>query len=108
MLTTFIYKYSIYLIVAALFVDIALMPINALNLILLYLMSRIVLKYFAFDGQEELYREVRSTMLVLKWASALFIFMKYMFQFEVYLSKNSLYLQKKSDEFFGLESFKYY
>ena len=48
-LTNFIYKYSIYLIVAALFVDIALMPINALNLILLYLMSRIVLKYFAFD-----------------------------------------------------------
>jgi hypothetical protein len=45
---------------------------------------------------------------VLKWASALFIFMKFMFQFEVYLSKNSLYLQKKSDEYFGLESFKYY
>jgi hypothetical protein len=47
-------------------------------------------------------------MLVLKWASALFIFMKFMFQFEVYLSKNSLYLQKKSDEYFGIESFKYY
>jgi hypothetical protein len=45
---------------------------------------------------------------VLKWASALFIFMKFMFQFEVYLSKNSLYLQKKSDEYFGIESFKYY
>jgi uncharacterized membrane protein YqjE len=69
----------VYLIVAALFIEIALMPINALNLVLLILMSAIVLQYFALNDRHQLNKALRPTLVVHKWTSALFIFMKFIF-----------------------------
>lgn len=45
-LANLITDYSVYIIVSALFVEVVLMPINAMNLVLIIVMSRIILKYF--------------------------------------------------------------
>ena len=62
-----------------------LLPINALNLILVILMTVISIKYLLSSSLIDLYQRLGVTIVILKWVSTFFIFLKYMFQFEEYM-----------------------
>lgn len=59
-----------------------LLPINALNIALIVLMTVIIVKYLQSDSLMGLYQSLDVILIVLKWVSTSFIFLKYMFQFE--------------------------
>ena len=83
-LTIFTIRYAFYITVAALFLECVLMPINILNLILLTLMSVMLVKFFqnTTGSLVKLYQSLDTTITLIKWTSTVFIFIKYMFQFD--------------------------
>lgn len=65
-------------------------------------MSWIIIKYFRCEDLTQLYTELATTMTVLKWMSAIIIFLKYMFQFQIYLKPNTeleTYLETHIDNY---------
>ena len=66
----------------ALFVECSLLPVSVLNFILLVLMCIITIKYLKSDDSINLYKSINGNLVGLKWISLVFIFLKYMFQFE--------------------------
>ena len=104
-----IIRYSIFLTVAALFIECVLLPINALNLALIVLMTVIIIKYLQSDSLMGLYQRLDVTMIILKWVSTSFIFLKYMFQFESYIMTSQAFqnLILPVSPTNGLKSFKW-
>lgn len=77
-------KYAIYLLILALYLECSMVPVSALNFILLVLMQIVVIKYLYNPSQIIMYQNMRTILLVIKYTSLVFIFLKYMFQFEQY------------------------
>ena len=66
------------------------MPINFLNLVLLTLMSVMLIKYFQNINSSliSLYQRLETTITLIKWVSTIFIFIKYMFQFDDFIHRS--------------------
>lgn len=89
-LTHFIIRYSLYITIGALFVECILMPINVLNLVLITLLAIIIIQDLKCQTLNELYTKLDKTLLILKWTSTLFIFMKYVFQFTSFFTPKAI------------------
>lgn len=79
-----IIRLSVFLLIIAIFIECSLVPVNAFNIVLLILMTIIIAKFFYNNTYIKLFSNVRKTLYFTKYFSLVFIFLKYIFQFEIY------------------------
>lgn len=86
--------------ILALFIECSLLPVSILNFILLTLMTILVMKYFLSDTQLGLYQNLNVTLYILRFVSLVFLFLKYMFQFESYAENFQIQTNTQWREYF--------